>query len=105
MHVQVVQFHLKGLSHADFLKVCDQLAPTWAEVPGMLAKIWLSDPAANTYGGVYTWEDRAAMQRYTQSELWQAVLTNPNFADVTSRDYAVLEGPTKVTRGWATVRA
>lgn len=105
MHVQVVEFHLQGLSHEDFARVCDQLAPTWAEIPGMLAKIWLSDPARNTYGGVYTWEDRAAMDRYLQGELWQGVLANPAFTGITSRDYGVLEEPTKVTRGLAAVRA
>ena len=99
MHVQVVNFQLKGIDDAGFRAMCDQLAPAFENVPGMHAKIWLADPATNTYGGVYTWRDRGAMEEYARSDLFKAVLTHPNFADVTSRDYEVLDGPTAVTRG------
>ena len=105
MHIQIIQFRLKGLNHEGFTELCDQLAPTWAQIPGLLSKIWLSDPAASTYGGVYAWENKAAMEGFVQGELYRAVQTNPNFTDVTSRDFAVLEGPTRVTRGASAVRA
>ena len=104
MHVQVVNFHLQGIDEAGFAEMCDGLAPAFRDVPGMLSKIWLADPATNTYGGVYTWRDRAAMEEYARSDLFKAVLSHPNFADITSRDYGILEGPTAVTRGLALER-
>ena len=103
MHVQVVNFQLKNMDDQQFRTMCDELAPTFAAVPGMIAKIWLADPASGTYGGVYTWEDEAAFLAYTRSELFAAVARNPNFANVTSRDFAAIEGPTRVTRGLAAV--
>jgi hypothetical protein len=99
MHMQVVTFHLKDISEADFRAVCDQLAPAWAAIPGLISKVWLANPATNTYGGVYTWESREAMDRYTESELFAGVAANPKFESVTSADFGVLEGPTRVTRG------
>jgi quinol monooxygenase YgiN len=99
MHVQIVQFCLKDMTEEAFRAVCDQLAPTLADVPGLLSKIWLASPPTNTYGGVYTWSDRAAMEAYTVSDLFAAVAAHPNFAGVSSTDFDVLEGPTRVTRG------
>ena len=79
--------------------VCDELAPAYAAVPGLVSKVWLSDPTGNTYGGVYTWRDLSAFQAFTKSDLAKTVMTHPNFTDLVIRDFAVLEGPTRVTRG------
>ena len=59
---------------------------------------WLAAEATNTYGGIYTWTDRAAMETFTSSDLFKSVAANPNFANITSRDFAVLAGPTAITQ-------
>jgi len=105
MHVQIVQFCLRDLSDQAFRALCDELAPALAAVPGLLSKVWLASPVTNTYGGVYTWRDRQAMEDYTGSEMFAAVVAHPNFVAVTSTDFDVLEGPTQVTRGPAAVAA
>ena len=99
MYIQIVNFNLKEMSEAEFRQLCDELAPTFAAVPGLQSKVWLADPATNTYGGVYTWQDRQAMQNYVQSDLFKAVATHPNFINITAKEFGVLEGPTRVTRG------
>jgi heme-degrading monooxygenase HmoA len=105
VHIQIVNFHLNEFSDADFRAASDELAPAFAELPGLISKVWLANPDANTYGGVYTWESREAMDEYSKSELFASVAGNPRFAGVTSTDFAVLEGPTRVTRGLAEVAA
>lgn len=101
MHIAIVNFHLKDMTHEQFLTACDELAPAFAAVPGLIQKVWLSDPASNTYGGVYTWTDRAAFAAFAAGDLARAVVTHPNFSDITIRDFAVLDAPTRVTRGLA----
>ena len=105
MHVQIINFHLKNLSDADFRAHCDEVAPAFAEVPGLISKVWLANQGTNTYGGVYTWASREAMEEYAKSDLFKAVATNPNLAGVRSIDFDVLEDPTSVTRGLAKVPA
>jgi heme-degrading monooxygenase HmoA len=105
MHIQVINFHLNDLSEAEFRALCEEIAPAFGEVPGLISKVWLANPSTNTYGGVYTWERREAMEEFRKSELFSAVATNANFADITSLDFGVLENPTNVTRGLAEVRA
>ena len=105
MHIQIINFHLKGVSEADFRALCDEVAPAFAEVPGLISKVWLANRTTNTYGGVYTWATREAMEDYAKSDLFKAVATNPNLADITSIDFDVLEEPTSVTRGLVGVPA
>jgi heme-degrading monooxygenase HmoA len=98
MHVQIVSFHLKGMTEAEFRAMSDQLAPTFASVPGLISKTWLADAGTNTYGGVYLWDSEASCHAYQASELFKAVKSHRNFAEVSSREFGVLDGPSKVTR-------
>jgi heme-degrading monooxygenase HmoA len=103
MHIQVVNFNLKNMTDGEFRKICDELAPNFASIPGLISKVWLADKATNTYGGVYTWRDRSAYEAFTRSELFQSVGKHPNFTNITSKDFDVLEGPTRVTHGLVAV--
>jgi len=105
VHIQIINFHLKDLSEAEYRAHCDELAPAFAEVPGLISKVWLANRATNTYGGVYTWASRDKMDEYAKSEIFRAVASNPNLAGIISIDFGVLEDPTTVTRGLAEVHA
>ncbi len=105
MHMQVVQFNLRDMGEEKYRQLCDDLAPSFADLPGLISKVWLADPTTNTYGGVYSWSDRHNMEAFSESALYQAVVTHPNLTNLTSRDYAVIEAPTEICRGLATVRA
>jgi len=39
------------------------------------------------------------MESYLASDLFKAVSGHPNLSGITSRDFGVIEGPTRVTRG------
>ena len=60
MHVQIINFPLADMTEEGYREACAQFAPAFAEPPGLLAKIWLADPATNTYGGVYLFREREA---------------------------------------------
>ena len=36
MHIQIINFQLKGVSEADYADLCDNLAPSFAAVPGLV---------------------------------------------------------------------
>jgi quinol monooxygenase YgiN len=99
MHIQIVNFKLKDLSDADYRKAAAELANAFADVDGLLSKEWLANPGTNTYGGVYHWRDRAAMEAYATSELCRSVVNHPNLVEITSTDFEVIEEPTRTTRG------
>lgn len=99
MYIQIINFNLKDVSEEEYRNLCDQLAPNFADLPGLVSKAWLANSDSNTYGGVYVWRDREAMVDFTKTELFNAVATHPNLANITSKNFAILEGPTRVTRG------
>lgn len=99
MIIQVVSFNLDGLSDAEYRRACEGLAPELARVPGLISKVWLADEASNTYGGVYTWADRQGMDAFALSDLFKEFATNPNFQNITSTVFGILERPSRITRG------
>ena len=103
MHIQVVSFNLKDMTATEYRNLCDGLAPVFAGMPGLISKVWLANEEANTYGGVYTWVDRAAMESYLRSDVFSAVAANPCLVNIKSTEYGVLEGPSRVTQARAVV--
>lgn len=101
MHIQIISFNLEGIDEEAYLRQAEAVAPAFAGLPGLVSKAWLADGQTNTYGGVYVWEDRGAMEAFAETELFKGLAANPHLANVTARDFPVLEGPTRVTRGTA----
>ncbi len=99
MHIQVVNFNLEGVSHDEYCQGCDSVAQHFADVPGLVSKVWLADAESNTYGGVYTWKDRQSMQDFAAGDLFKGVAGNPNFVGFSVKTFDVIEGPSKTTNG------
>ncbi len=105
MFVQIVSFRRKDITHDRLMEIFDKLAPGYAALPGLLSKIWLEDAAAGNYGGVYVWENEAAAKAFTETELYSGLVSFPNLEDLQVKSYGVVEGPTKLTRGFAGAHA
>lgn len=105
MYIQVVTFQLKDLPEDAYRQVCEQIAPAIAQVPGLISKVFLANPTTNTYGGVYTWQDRAAMEAFQGSDIFKGLATNPNLVGVRSQDFGVFEEASRISRGLAAVAA
>ena len=97
MHILIVRFSLEGLSHADFIASTDEAAQHWAQIPGLISKQWLSSEETNTYGGVYLFESKEAMQTYKDSELCVQLLATPSFTNFDVTDYEMIENASCIT--------
>ena len=99
MHILVVNFNLKGITEEDYLGLIEPIAPAFAGLPGLISKTWLANRETNTYGGVYVWNDRGAMEAYKETDIYKGMQANPHVENVTTTDFAVVENATRVTRG------
>jgi hypothetical protein len=97
-HIQLVTFQLAGLEPEAYRAQVEAAAPAFTEIPGLREKAWLANPSTNTYGGVYAWESREAMEAYVSGPIFGALLADPGVAHVTTRDFGILERPTEITR-------
>jgi quinol monooxygenase YgiN len=105
MHILVINFNLKGISEEDYRGLVEPIAPAFAGLPGLISKTWLANKETNTYGGMYVWSDREAMEAYKQTDIYKGMQANPHFENVTVTDFAVVENATRVTRGHVEVAA
>jgi hypothetical protein len=68
----IVRFKLPpGLSAQQVKTAFEASAPRYQNVPGLVRKYYLSDPAAGVAGGVYLFESRAAADKLYNAE-WRA---------------------------------
>jgi heme-degrading monooxygenase HmoA len=99
MNIQIITFSLDGLSEQDYLRLIESAAPAFAELPGLVSKTWLANAETNTYGGVYLWQDRESMEGYAETDVFKQMAANPNFKNLTVREFDVPEGSSHITRG------
>ncbi len=97
MHAQVVTFGLNGITEEQFQEASRADTPTFANLPGLLAKIWLRNPETNTYGGLYLWADQEAYERYIKGEVFNTIKADQNLENVESRDFGVFEDLSSLT--------
>jgi len=99
MHVLIARFNYTGLSEQELLATAKELAPNFANIPGCFEKTWLIDPAARTAGGVYKFRDRATVDAYLASPLWEGVKSTPQFTNLATEIHGVMEDATEITHG------
>lgn len=99
MEILIVNFSLDGIDERQYLALCDEIAPAFAAVPGLVSKVWLADPEAGVYGGVYTFASADALDAFLASELFSGVGATPGLAGIGVRRFKVIAEPTAVTRG------
>ena len=99
MDILIVNFTLDGMTNPEYRALCDQIAPAFAEVPGLVSEGGLADPAGGVYGGVYTFEDRAMLEAYLESDLFAQAGATPGLTNFSLQRFDVIPAPTAVTRG------
>jgi hypothetical protein len=97
MEALVVTFKTDASEEA-FTVANEADAPLFAEVDGLLAKIWIVDPESNTYGGIKLFSDGAAVDAYLESDLFKSILEEPSLEGTSYRRYRVIEELTAKTQ-------
>jgi hypothetical protein len=97
MEVLVVTFK-NDASQEQFTAATAEHAPLFAEVDGLLAKIWIADPESGTKGAVYLFSERTALDAYLESDLFASILAEPSFDGTSWRCYQVLDELTARTQ-------
>jgi hypothetical protein len=103
VEILVINFSL-AMTETEYRKMCDEVAPAFAAVPGLVSKVWLADRVNGVYGGVYTFESGEALDAHLASDLGQ-VAAIPGLVDVSVHRFEVLTEPTTITHGLAPAAA
>ena len=97
MEALVVTFKTHA-SQDQFTAATAEHAPVFAELDGLVAKIWIAGPESGTKGAVYLFGDRTALDAYLESDVFQSILAEPSFEGTSWRRYQVLDELTTRTQ-------
>jgi len=100
MAAKILQINFKfNVPAAEYRQMADQLAGPFAEVEGLRWKIWTINEAESTAGGVYLFENQAALDAFLAGPLAAQVSSHPALVDLSVKPFDVVDGPTAAARG------
>jgi Putative mono-oxygenase ydhR len=94
----VITFDLVDMTPEQYAQLAAELAPSFAALPGLLTKIWLTDTDHGQRGGFYLFDDAAAAEGFLKSALALGVAQNPHFAHFTAQRFTVDQATTAMTQ-------
>ena len=91
LSVLVVSYKYDFRADNDLLELAqdDSMLKTWISIPGLGVKFALANPDANEYGGVYLFEDSAALEAFLASPLLTEWGAHPDVSELTYDRYQV----------------
>ena len=100
MAAQILQINFQfDVPESVYAQAASQLAPMFAEVPGLRWKVWIMNEAESEAGGIYLFEDEASVTALLDGPLAAQVTGHPALSDFSVKQFDVMEGLTAITRG------
>jgi hypothetical protein len=96
----VLQVNYKVDNTVEFAdKDLGAVAEAIAAVPGLRWKIWLFNEATGEGGGLYLFEDNAALTAFAEGAIIAALKSNPAITGVSMKSFGINEAMNRITRG------
>jgi hypothetical protein len=83
---------------SDFLKESKPAADILANLPGLRWKIWLKNDDEDQGGGIYLFEDHAALKSFVDGPIVAKLRSHPSVIDVSIKEFDVHEELSSTTR-------
>ena len=97
---RILQINYKlSNSVSSFMKESKPVADELAAMPGLRWKIWLVNEAKQEGGGIYLFDDSAAVQTFLTGPIVAKLKRHPAIREVQIKQFDAWEDLTKVTRG------
>jgi len=97
---RILQINFKfGVIRSDYEELATSLAQAFAEVPGLVWKIWILNEDESEAGGIYYFDDEEALQQFFASQLAADVQAHPAVSEFFAKTFEVMDAVTEVTRG------
>lgn len=99
MHAFVTTYRVEGTTPIEHAELCEQLAPAFAAVPGLVSETWLVNEGAGRFGAFYVFGDEASFHAFVASELFASLHARADVTELVTSDFRVEPAPTAITRG------
>ena len=97
---RILQINFKfSVIRSEYEDLASSLAQAFAEVPGLVWKIWIMNEAESEAGGIYYFDSRESLQQFLTSELAANVQAHPAVSEFSAKTFEVMDAVTVMTRG------
>lgn len=94
-----INFTFSGVSGSELQQSWLPAAQPIADTPGLRWKVWLVNETQRECGGIYLFDDEAAVQGFLNSPLVAAAKGDPRLSNASVKMFDVMEAHTAITRG------
>jgi hypothetical protein len=95
--MMVTNYHYSN-STEELTATLAELAPAFAELPGLLWKITIIDADKKEAGGLYLFRDEESLDNFKNSSLVASVLSHPALSNFDLKERDILREISEVTR-------
>lgn len=96
----VLQINFRfNVMRSEYEELASSLSRSFAEVPGLVWKIWIMNGAEREAGGFYLFDQAESLQQFLASDLAASVQSHPAIREFSAKIFDVMAAPTEVTRG------
>jgi hypothetical protein len=88
MHILVINFNAETTPD-QFNELVKEDAPIFAAIDGLIHKNFIFNHEEKTYGGVYMFESKMALNAYLDSDIYKSIIENPDWSNHLIRHYEV----------------
>lgn len=100
MSQKILQINMKfSIPRADLEAAWLPVAQSIAVLPGLRWKVWLINEKEHTAGGIYLFENEAALKSYMEGPIVAAAMTSPALSNIDAKVFDMMENHTAITRG------
>jgi len=100
MPEKILQVNFKfSVTGAEYKEAVSALAEQFAKVAGLRWKVWLMNESESEAGGIYLFDDEAALEKYLDGPLAALVKGHPALSEMSAKPFDVLADLTAATRG------
>ena len=86
MHILVINFNAETTPD-QFNDLVKEDAPIFAAINGLIHKNFIFNHEEKTYGGVYMFESKKALNAYLDSDIYKSIIENPDWSNHLIRHY------------------
>ena len=98
MPILQINFKLNA-SPAEYRKICESVAQTIADVPGLVWKVWLLNEQEGEAGGIYLFQDDHSLVGYLSGPIVGQIKSLPQLREISAKRFDTIPEVTAVTRG------
>ncbi len=100
MAEKLLQINFKfNITKDEYEAAAKSLAGEFAKVDGLRWKVWIWNAAENEAGGIYLFENEAALDAYLKGPLAAQVRSHPALKEMNVKPFDVMADATAITRG------